>query len=148
MEGNLHRIVYYSRNRVSGGPASLAAAVDHILSASQTNNAPLGITGALMFNAGCFGQVLEGRREVLESTFERIQRDERHSDVSLLAFEPVSERIFGNWSMGFVGERPDDARAFAGVAASTGFDPSRATSNELLRFLRALAIEDEATADA
>jgi hypothetical protein len=146
MDRDLHRIVYYSRNRVDGGPAELAAAVDDILAASRTNNAPLGITGALMFNAGCFGQVLEGRRELLESTFERIQRDERHSEVSLLAFEPVSERTFGNWSMGFVGERPDHAQAFAHVATITGFDPSRATGDGLLNALRALAVEDETTA--
>lgn len=146
MESELHRLVYYSRNRVGGGPVALAESVDDILAASQRNNAACGITGALMFNAGCFGQVLEGRRDMLETTFERIQHDERHGEVSLLAFEAIPERTFGTWSMGFVGLRPDHAAAFAQVAQGSGFDPSKTTGDGLLEALRTLALEDEATA--
>lgn len=146
MSKDLHRLVYYSRNRVAGGPPMLAAAVDDILAVSQRNNMACDITGALMFNAGCFGQVLEGDRDALEATFERIQRDERHSEVSLLAFEPIATRSFGGWSMGFVGKRPDHANAFAHVGASSGFDPSHATGDSLLEALQGLAIEEEAVA--
>jgi hypothetical protein len=31
------------------------------------------------------------------------QQDLRHGDVSVLAFEPIAVRTFGNWSMDFVG---------------------------------------------
>lgn len=95
-----------------------------------------------MFNAGCFAQVLEGKREVLESTFERIQQDHRHGDVSLLVFEPVDARLFGEWSMGFFGQR--DAAEFADLAASTGFDPSRANGDQVVEALKKLALEEEA----
>lgn len=146
MEDNLYRLVYYSRNRIPRGPGVLGTEIGTILAASQKNNAPVGITGALMFNAGCFAQALEGRREVLESTFERIQQDPRHGDVSLLAFQPIETRTFGHWSMGFVGTRPDDAEAHAGIAAASGFDPSRATGIEVLDALRTVALEEEAAA--
>ncbi|MDX7952933.1 BLUF domain-containing protein [Lichenihabitans sp. Uapishka_5] len=139
-DDHLHRLVYYSRNRIDG---PLNEAVRTILAASRRNNAPLAVTGALMFNAGCFAQVLEGDRAVLESTFERIQQDPRHGDVSVLAFEPIAARSFGQWSMGFVGARPDHAAAFADVATASGFDPAVASGDEVLRALHGLALEDE-----
>ena len=37
-----------------------------------------------MFNSGCFAQVLEGPHHAIQATFERIQCDERHSDVTVL----------------------------------------------------------------
>ena len=141
MTRDLYRIVYYSRNRIDGS-AAMGAEIRAILEASQRNNAPVGITGALMFNAGCFAQVLEGRRSVLESTFERIQRDARHGDVSLLAFEPIGDRIFGAWSMGFFGQR--DGAEFADIAASSGFDPAHADGDQVIDALKKLAFEDEA----
>ena len=146
MLNQLHRLVYYSRNRIAGAPGIVGGQIRHILASSQRNNAPIGVTGALMFNAGCFAQVLEGKREILESTFERIQQDSRHGDVSLLAFEPIADRAFGNWSMGFVGARPDDAALYADVGEMSGFDPSRATGDEILDALKQLTLEDEALA--
>ena len=145
MTQGLHRLVYYSRNRVPRG-VDLGSEIRDILAKSQQNNAPAKVTGALMFNAGCFAQVLEGERDVLEATFERIQQDDRHSDVSLLAFEPIAERGFAQWSMGFVGTRPNDAAAYADVSAASGFDPSRASGDQVLQTLHELALEDEAYA--
>lgn len=147
MAETLHRLVYYSRNRIEGDAAALAGAIEDILEVSKRNNARVNITGALMFNTGCFGQVLEGRREIVESTFERIQRDPRHGEVSLLTFEAITSRSFGHWSMGFVGSRPEDAAAFEHVARASGFDPSRADGDALLSALQALAIKDEAQGD-
>ena len=144
MGNDLHRLVYYSRNRVSDADGALDGVIEEILAVSRRNNASAQVTGALMFNAGCFGQVLEGPRDMVETTFERIQRDPRHGEVSLLAFEPIAERSFSHWSMGFVGARPGDAARFADVGRSTGFDPAQADGDSLVSALRALALEDEA----
>ena len=143
---DLHRIVYYSRNRVPGSPEVVAEQIRTILAASQSNNAPLGITGALMFNSGCFAQVLEGPQAAIEETFERIQQDDRHSDVSLLDFSPIPHRFFPNWSMAFVGaSRTDDAQ-FSGIAAESGFDPSKMTGERLHEILYSLTLEEEKAA--
>ena len=64
VDHNLRRLVYYSRNRVTGPSKKVAAQIRSILAASRRNNEPVGITGARMFNAGCFAQVIEGEREV------------------------------------------------------------------------------------
>ena len=96
MNDSLHRLVYYSRNQISNDDAVFAANVDDILAKSRTNNARDQITGALLFNAGCFAQVLEGPLESVEAAFERIQQDDRHGDVSLLALDPIDARSFPN----------------------------------------------------
>ena len=142
---SLHRLVYYSRNQIPEG-SDVLAEVEAILAASRRNNQVAGVTGALMFNAGCFAQVLEGERDVVEATFERIQQDERHGDVSLLAFEPVASRAFGDWSMGFVGTSRDDAATFASVGTQSSLDLDQINGDTLFRLLRDLAIEEEAAA--
>ena len=146
MNDSLHRLVYYSRNHISGDDAVFAANVDDILAKSRTNNARDQITGALLFNAGCFAQVLEGPLESVEAAFERIQQDDRHGDVSLLALDPIINRSFPNWAMGFVGTSDTDAERFAGIGASSGFDPSRLSGDQIHTLLRDLTIEEEAAA--
>lgn len=111
MYERLIRIVYLSSPRIDGhderdadapGPAFVAE-LDRILAVSQRNNAAAGVTGALIFNSGLFGQVLEGPDEVVETTYRRIAADPRHGEVTMLGSKPVVERAFGDWSMGFVG---------------------------------------------
>jgi hypothetical protein len=143
----LHRLVYYSRNETpaarNGDASALDGMVEQILAASQRNNAQAAVTGALVFNAGCFGQVLEGPRRAVEATFERIQRDIRHSDVTLLAFETTPTRAFPNWSMGYVGARHGEAERYGAIAEASGFDPSRMTADRLFEKLHGLALEEE-----
>ena len=142
----LHRLVYYSRNRIAGDADVVAREFLGILAKSQANNARVGVTGALMFNAGCFAQVLEGPPAAVEATFERIQQDERHGEVSLLGFGPAPERSFPNWSMGFIGASEVDAARYGAIGGQSGFDPSRMTGERLHQVLLALVVEEERAA--
>ncbi|AMB47245.1 BLUF domain-containing protein [Methylobacterium sp. AMS5] len=141
---DLRRLVYYSRNRVAGAPAAMDETIRSILAASRANNARIDVTGALMFNAGCFAQVLEGPEDAVETTFERIQQDERHGEVSLLAFEAVETRLFTDWSMAYVGASQADAARYGDVAGESGFDLSRMTGDRLCAVLHSLALKEEA----
>ncbi len=143
MTENLHRLVYYSRNRKAASSEEMKATIEQILAASRRNNVRVDVTGALMFNAGCFAQVLEGPKASVENTFERIQQDERHGDVSILSFGPVPGRAFDRWSMGFVGESVQDAQRYGTVAGESGYDPSRMTSDALFETLHRLVLEEE-----
>lgn len=138
----IYRLVYYSRNLLPESEMN-AGVIEAILAASRTNNSRVGVTGALMFNAGCFAQVLEGPRDAVEATFERIQQDERHGDVLLLAFGPADIRAFESWSMGFVGGSEQGRTRFATLAGETGFDPTRMTGDRLFETLHQLAFEEE-----
>jgi len=139
----LYRLVYYSRNRIAGSSHNITAEIETILEQSRSNNDAVGVTGALMFNTGCFAQVLEGLQPAVEATFERIQQDERHGEVSVLEFGPVEHRNFPNWSMAFVGASRTDAAQFAGIAEASGFDLSRVTGDQIQRTLVSLVVEEE-----
>jgi hypothetical protein len=146
MASDLNRLVYYSRNRISGTSAEVAAGVDAILASAQRNNSQLCVTGALIFNGGIFAQVLEGSRRDIELTFERIQRDERHSDVEVLAFEEVQNRQFPSWSMAFVGRSREGENLFGHISEATGFEARRMEGERIFEIMRAVAIEEEARA--
>jgi hypothetical protein len=143
MTNALYRLVYCSRNRIAGSFADTDQAVQDILSVSRRNNARLGVTGALMFNSGCFLQILEGVHDPLLDLFKHIERDNRHDEVSILTCEPVTERFFGNWSMAFVGTKPSDVARRQSIAEESGYDPSKMSGDAVFKFLHRLALEGE-----
>ena len=139
----LYRLVYQSTCVLHETEASLLAEVDDILAVARHKNAALGITGALMFNGSHYAQVLEGERGAVERLFETINLDPRHADVALLSFEPVAERLFGNWSMAGVGAR---SGRMAELAELTGFDRDALEGDEMARRLHELLERDTAEA--
>jgi len=133
-----YRLVYYSANRLTGSAAEVEAEIGQILATSRRNNDAVGVTGALLFSDGLFAQVLEGPQAVVEATFERIQRDDRHGDVQLLEFTAIDERSFQAWSMGYVHRTGADRVIFDTTPAAG----SPGSSGQLLvDKLRALLIE-------
>ena len=141
---SLCRLVYYSRNALPRPEATQAAEVRRILASSRRNNPRAGVTGALMFNGGCFAQVLEGPREAVKRTFGRIQRDTRHADVAVLQLAPVGRRGFPAWSMAFVGRSPTGGTLHGGIAGESGFvEPALLTGERLFDTLRELVLEEE-----
>ncbi len=146
---DIHRLVYTSRNLIEGTEDEQAAVVAQILETSQRNNGKVGVTGALLFNSGSFAQVLEGPRAAVEATFERIQRDPRHSDVSVLQCEPVESRGFPNWSMAFIGHSVRGRTLWSEIAGRTQFDLGRIEGDQLFAVLhRIVADEERVTSDA
>lgn len=100
---DLHALVYVSRSRLDSGEGTVAAGMNAILSAARVNNDKHGVTGALLFDEVFFAQMLEGPLGAIMSTFERISADRRHTDVTLLSFDAVSARRFGEWNMAYAG---------------------------------------------
>ncbi|WP_244594157.1 BLUF domain-containing protein [Rhodoblastus sphagnicola] len=143
MTNGLYRLIYFSRNRVGRSSEDFEQAVRNILSVARRKNAQAGVTGALMYNSGCFVQILEGERANVQKIYELVRRDERHSDVTLLGFEAVAERGFGHWSMAFVGAKESDLARHGVIAEESGFDPSRMSGQAIFEFLHRLAHERE-----
>ncbi|MCF7983321.1 MAG: BLUF domain-containing protein [Thiohalocapsa sp.] len=69
---------------------------------SAENNRALGITGLLLLSGNDFLQVLEGPSDAVNTLFNRIIRDPRHHDVSLIAFEQIGPVYFDEWDMHLV----------------------------------------------
>lgn len=146
MTETLHRLVYYSRNCIAASPEAMEREIAQILATSQVNNARVGVTGALMFNQGCFAQVLEGPQAAVEATFERIQQDVRHGDVSLLSFGPAEARGFPVWSMAYIGASDADATRYGTIAGASGFDLSRLGGERIFEVLHGLVLDEEQAA--
>lgn len=76
---------------------------------AQRRNEEIHVTGILLYNAGHFLQLLEGKAIVVRRLFEKIRSDRRHQNVQQLAFLPVEARMFQGWNMGMLNldERSD-----------------------------------------
>ncbi|WP_144875140.1 BLUF domain-containing protein [Microbacterium sp. 1.5R] len=72
-----------------------------LLRDSRTNNRSLGVTGLLLHRDGEFVQILEGTRDEVGDLMARIAEDRRHRDVRVLLEEPLHERRFPQWTMGY-----------------------------------------------
>ena len=94
----LVRLLYASRATTPVRPDALPT----ILRQAKRNNAALGVTGLLCHTDGVYLQVLEGARDAVSSLFNRIARDDRHADVTLMTYDEIDERLFAGWSMGEV----------------------------------------------
>jgi hypothetical protein len=94
----LVRLMYASRAADGVDAEGLTA----ILRQSRAGNPGIGITGVLCAFGGIFMQVIEGGRMPVNGLYNRISRDPRHIDVTLLSYEEIQERRFGAWAMGQV----------------------------------------------
>lgn len=82
--------------------------VDDIIDGSQKKNGHIDVTGILISNGKFFIQLLEGRKDQVMETFNRISGDSRHFHIRVLFTGESSKRVFPEWSMGLVRE-PTDA---------------------------------------
>ncbi len=114
-----------------------------LLEVSRENNVRDEITGMLLYKERRFMQLLEGSEAAVCATYNRIARDSRHSDVTILLEGPTQERDFAEWSMGFQALDGEVARQTPGFSPFLDLkfsvfqfqsDPSRA--HQLLRVFR------------
>lgn len=155
VSGSLYRLIYCSKNTLASlahfraEAADMQAEIVDILAKARQRNRAEGVTGALLFTASGFAQVLEGPREIIERTFERISADPRHTDVTVLSFTPTEKRSFPDWSMAFCGQTPDDAADPLAclLPDAAGSGPRMITGSDVLRLLaRVVHREDQWTA--
>ena len=89
--------------------------VIQLLEVCRKNNEQHNVTGMLLFDKNCFFQVLEGMPDAVDSVYQKIKADERHDNMTKIIYEPIEERNFADWSMGYSGARPKDLEAVKGL---------------------------------
>lgn len=72
-----------------------------ILKVSRENNVAKDVTGLLLYKGGNFMQALEGPDDVVMALYEKIKKDPRHKDVSIISTEQIQKRQFPAWEMAF-----------------------------------------------
>ena len=93
----MHRIIYLS----SGVKIFSDEEINDLLKISRENNQKNGITGLLLYSDGNFMQILEGEKEAVENTYNKIQNDTRHRNIILITNESIKQRNFSEWKMGY-----------------------------------------------
>ena len=139
----LIRLTYFSRNRLDRFNAPMSDRVSEILAVSAVNNRRDDVTGALIYDDKWFAQVLEGAEGTIATTFERILRDQRHSDISLVAMTRIVRREFPNSAMTAVGYCPENADIFRRYTESRRFDPQVLPTARIGELIEAVVSYDE-----
>lgn len=108
-----------------------------ILMDARRCNTRDGITGALICRNDLFLQMLEGPEALVEATYRRIARDDRHLDVRAMSRRTIADdaRLFGAWAM-----RDDPADTWVWTRAQIDQGAlDRATEAEVLAIFTRLA---------
>lgn len=95
--GDIYQLVYASRALQPFSDDELTA----LLSSIRPKNQARAVTGMLLYDDLAFLQILEGQKGELATLFELIQKDPRHHHIVTILEKPISQRQFGDWSMGF-----------------------------------------------
>lgn len=96
-ENNLEQLIYVSSASFLMSDEELL----DILETSRIKNEFLNVSGMLVYSEGTFMHVLEGTPNILSCLYDIIQRDPRHHRCFLLLRQPIQQRSFEGWSMGF-----------------------------------------------
>lgn len=75
--------------------------LESMLKKARDKNEKAAITGMLLYRDGFFIQALEGELDAIENLYTAIAKDERHRDVIVVYKNPIQQRRFSDWTMGF-----------------------------------------------
>lgn len=102
----MYEVTYYSIAKQTITPGDIAA----ILTASREFNSRNEITGCLLYYRNQFIQILEGDKKVISGLLSRIEKDNRHDDIVVLAEGDKEERTFKDWTMAYHELSDDDVK--------------------------------------
>jgi len=109
-----------------------------VAQASQKNES-VNLTGFLCANLKFFMQCLEGERESVNRLYLKIAQDPRHDKVSLIKYNEIDKRVFGDWSMGVVTQVDSHKDLIKQYNYCESFDPYNIQSSDCIAFLHELS---------
>lgn len=131
---SIFRLAYISTSLLASDPREREQIAD-ILLTSRRNNEEAEITGALLATKNSFAQVLEGERDAVKATYDRIARDPRHAGIVPILMEAIEARQFPDWSMAYIGPSQSGAEAVARVTRELADSKSGRAARELVTFM-------------
>jgi len=134
------RLAYISASLLADDPNEREQIADLLLT-SRRNNGEAEVTSALLATDRNFVQVLEGEREAVEATYERIARDPRHKDIVLILYESIEVRRFSEWAMAYIGPSQSAEEAVARVTSKVPACKSGPAARALVTFMTQMLAE-------
>lgn len=98
----LQRLTYFSQSLIRGPDWFVEAEITRLLGTARERNQTMLITGMLLFNDGCFAQILEGEADDLDALMHSIKGDVRHGEVTVLQRGLIGTRAFPDWAMHYI----------------------------------------------
>jgi hypothetical protein len=89
--------------------------VAHLLTDARNKNSLQHITGMLLYTHPSFFQLLEGEETLIHDLYQVIKKDPRHSKATIIIEEPISERLFPQWTMGFSDPSTEELSSIEGM---------------------------------
>jgi Sensors of blue-light using FAD len=132
----LIRLTYFSRSCIE--PDDRERCVKEIIATATANNRRDGVTGGLIFDDQWFVQELEGTESKVSATFERILRDRRHRNVSLVTMLAVTERRYPAFAMACIPRDQDNNDLFRHYGEDALFDPRQMRGDRLSDLIEAV----------
>ena len=130
----LVKLIYVSCVAKPIGPRDIS----RILASSQLYNGAHAITGMLCHGGNRFIQYLEGEREAVNELYARIMADDRHKKLMLLEYRAIRQRLFKDWSMGFVGAESAVMKKVDRVGIMDGFNVEILTAEQSVVLIKKL----------
>ena len=90
----LKHLIYFSKPTVFD-----TENIESILTTSRKNNNETDVTGALICRSDLYFQFLEGPKDSVEATFQKIKLDTRHSEIYKIKDDLTNRRLFASWAM-------------------------------------------------
>lgn len=119
---DLVRLVYASEATFDAANQGVELEVGRILTESRRNNTRAQVGGVLYYGNGYFFQCLEGQRDAVVETYQRICLDPRHKNPKILLKGFTKRRLFQDWSMKYL-PTEKKLRDFLAQHSLTEFSP-------------------------
>jgi hypothetical protein len=116
VQDGLRSLTYVSRAARGITEADLRA----INEISIVLNAIGAITGFLVFDGMAFTQIIEGAAVPLAALLQKLLRDKRHYDLTIVDEREIELRSFGDWSMKMVSVSPGQAIGLDDIEGELG----------------------------
>ena len=115
----LAKLIYCSRAVDDGQRLD----IERLLDGARRFNEQKDVTGLLLFKDGFFLQALEGSSLALGEVFTRIAGNDIHGEIMIHEYSTISERVFSEWRMGYMGETSITRPLILRCSGSDRFNP-------------------------
>lgn len=97
----LKTLLYVSKSLIE--PSAIEREIKDIVTQARVRNAERAVSGVLIFTEARFAQVIEGPETAIDALMEKITRDPRHEQVTVVREDALGERRYADWSMAYSG---------------------------------------------
>lgn len=133
----IYRIIYISKVQKSFKYKELLNFETMISEKNKKSN----LTGFLLFSNEYFVGTIEGERTQLNDLFNRISKDERHSEIEIISYEHIVNRKFSLWGMSLL----ESSEGYKAIRKKYGnsevFNPYFLSNKELFEMIHSTSLK-------